>query len=72
VPDLITRVAEVPPADDMAMMVEMARSMFPGVQLNSEAGGIPAVVAGAMVAQACHDLPKGARLLRVVVVAEAP
>jgi len=70
VPDLITRVAEIPPADEMAMMIEMTKEMFPGIGVLSEASGVPAVIAGAMVAKACSELPKGARLVRIAVVAE--
>ena len=76
-PDLITRVAEVPDPDSFEgrELVEMALANVPA-NLRDEAravriAGVPLALIGAVSGMACMELPEGARLVRVVVVAHA-
>jgi hypothetical protein len=74
-PEMITRVAEVPPPDSLEakMLIGAAKEVMPEFVDGVLAGnGLNGLLVGAMAGKACAMLPDGARVLRVVVVASLP
>jgi len=71
VPDhIITRVAQIPPADSLEAkaLIGAAKEMMPN--LTEYVNDFTGFLVGAMAGKACADLPEGARVVRVVIVAQ--